>query len=140
MTGTASEISDFSDNNSIRNNNIDLLSAWIFGRINTDCVLSDISDYGCSLVLPKNKDTPAFNFRLIIMSPENNEIVHMLIDAKLRWEDIQFGPTHKRIGVEFINLKQDQRYEINLLKAALRSTDNSENSKQPEIKCSWLQL
>lgn len=140
MTGTASEISEFSDNSSNGRNNIDLLSAWIFGRINTDCVLNDISDYGCSLVLPKDKDTPAFNFRLIIMSPENDEIVHMVIDAKLHWEDTQFGPTHKQIGVEFINLKQDQRYEINLLKAALRSTDNSENSKQPEIKCSWLQL
>jgi len=137
MTGTASEIFDYNKETSGKLNNgklsnIDLLSAWIFGRINADGILNDISESGCSILLPKNESTPLNAFKLIIMSPDNDKNVHSILSSQARWQDNNFTQTQKKIGIEFLDITDDLRGEINALKPFFY------NPALQQIKCSLL--
>ena len=137
MTGTASEMIDY--NNEIPDKSNDLcssrviqLTAWIFGRIEADCLLSDITACGCSILLPKKHATPADIFKLIIMSPDNNDKVHSVLISQIRWEDAGFTQSHKKAGIRFLELTDDQHSEINILANLFCKPDH------PLVKCSIL--
>jgi hypothetical protein len=125
MTGTANEFHDYNDNL----NNIDLFSAWLFGKINVNCILSDISRTGCSVLIPKNQSAPSGKFNLLIMSPENSERLHTVLNAEQCWQDNKYSSTHKKIGIKFQNIAQDQLLEINLLTHHFKLSGNT------NIKC-----
>jgi len=132
MTGTASEIFDYNEKISGKLSNIDLLSAWVFGRIDADCILNDISECGCSILLPKNKPTPSSTFKLIIMSPDNDKKAHSILSSQARWQDSDFTQTHKKIGIKFLGITDDLRGEINALKLFFHTP------ARQQIKCGLL--
>ena len=128
MTGTANEFYDYNNNL----NNIDLFSAWLFGKINANCILSDLSRCGCSVLIPKNQSAPSGAFNLLIMSPEDSDRLHTVLNAEQRWEDNDYSSTHKKIGVKFQNLEHDQLLEINVLAQHFKIPGNT------NIKCGLL--
>ena len=128
MTGTANEFYDYND----KLNNIDLFSAWLFGKINANCILSDISLCGCSVLIPINQSAPSGAFNLLIMSPEDSDRLHTVLNAEQRWEDKKFSSTHKKIGIKFRNSDFDQLLKINTL------TQHFKLSGDTKIKCSLL--
>ena len=128
MTGTANEFYDYNDSL----NNIDLFSAWLFGKINANCILSDLSRSGCSVLIPKNQSAPSGAFNLLIMSPEDSNQLHTVINAEQRWQDENYSSTHKKIGIKFQNLEYDQLLEINVLTQHFKLSGNT------KIKCSLL--
>ena len=77
MTGTANEFYDYNENL----NNIDLFSAWLFGKINANCILSDINRDGCSVLIPKDQSTPCGAFNLLIMSAKDSDQLHTVLTA-----------------------------------------------------------
>ena len=127
MTGTANEFYDCSD----KLNNIDLFSAWLFGKINANCVLSDLSRYECSVLIPKNQSAPSGAFSLLIMSPEDSDQLHTVLKAEQSWQDKNYSSTHKKIGVKFQNLDFDQLLEINVLMQHVKLSGNA------NIKCGF---
>lgn len=133
MTGTASEFNEAHENSAEDLHKINLLSAWIFGRINTDCTLEDIDSTGCKLLIPRNNHAPAGIFRLIIMCPDNDEKVHTVIDAQPCRQLDESHETYTKISVRFIGMNNELSQEIKLLQASLTM------SLQQEIKCSWMQ-
>ena len=128
MTGTANEFYDYSE----KLNNIDLFSAWLFGKINANCELSDLSRNECSVLIPKNQSAPCGAFSLLIMSPENSDQLHTVLHAEQSWQNENYSSTHKKIGVEFLNPDFDQLLEINVLMQQLKLSGNA------YIKCSLL--
>jgi len=128
MTGTVNEFYDYNDNL----DNIDLFSAWLFGKINANCILSDVSRCGCSVLIPKNQSAPSGTFNLLIMSPEDSNRLHTVLNAEQRWQDKNYSSTHKKIGIEFHNIQHDQLLEINVLAQHFKLSGNI------PIKCSLL--
>lgn len=137
MTGTASEIFDYNNEticrSSVRSSsNIIQLTAWIFGRINADCILNDISGCGCSILAPKNLAIPASTFKLLIMTTDNDEKVHSVLSSQVHWQDDDFTQTHKKTGIEFLRVTDEQRREISILESLFC------DPAHPLIKCSLL--
>ena len=125
MTGTANEFYDYNENL----NNIDLFSAWLFGKINANCILSDLTQFGCSVLIPKNQSAPCGAFNLLIMSPEDSDRLNTVLNAELRWQDKNYSSTHNKIGIEFQNIEYDQLLEINVLAQHFKLSGNT------NIKC-----
>ena len=120
MTGTANEV--FDCNNEIAYESINRsssrivqLTAWICGKVEADCILSDMTECGCSVLFPKKQAAPAEAFKLIIMSPDNDERVHSVLNSQICWQDENFTRSHKKIGIKFLDVTDDQRSEISLL-------------------------
>ncbi len=130
MTGTANEF--YNDNQHSALNNIDLFSAWLFDKINANCTLSDLSPYGCSILIPKKQLTPVGAFNLLIMSLDNSDYLHTVLKAEQRWENADYSSTHKKIGIKFHKIDYGQLMEIKVLMKHLK------NTKQKSIKCSLL--
>ena len=128
MTGTANEFYDYNDNL----NNIDLFSAWLFGKINANCILSEVSQSGCSVLIPENQSAPSGAFNLLIMSPEDSNRLHIVLNAEQDWQDKNYSSTYKKIGFKFHNIDYDQLQEINIL------TQHFKLSGNIPIKCSLL--
>ncbi len=128
MTGTANEFYDYND----KLNNIDLFSAWLFGKINANCILSEVSQSGCSVLMPKSQSAPSGAFKLLIMSPEDSDRLHTALYAEQDWQDKNYSSTHKKIGIKFHNIEYDQLLEINIL------TQHFKLSGNIAIKCSLL--
>lgn len=127
MAGTASEFCDFNEPN-----NMDLFSAWLFGKINANCILSDLSRCGCAVLIPKKQSAPSGIFNLLIMSPDDDERLHTVLKAELRWQEEGYSATHKKIGIKFRELEHDQLLEINVLSQYFKK------SEKATIKCSLL--
>ncbi len=128
MTGTANEFYEGSDNL----NKVDLFSAWLFGKINANCILSDLSRDECSVLIPKNQSAPCGAFSLLIMSPEDSGQLHTVLKAEQSWQDKNYSSTHKKIGIKFQNPDFDQLLEINILMQHLKLSGNA------NIKCGLL--
>ena len=127
MAGTASEFCDYNESN-----NMDLFSAWLFGKINVNCILSDLSRCGCAVLIPKKQSAPSGIFNLLIMSPDDDERLHTVLKAEQRWEDVDYSATHKKVGIKFRELEHDQLLEINVLSQYFKLSANA------AIKCSLL--
>lgn len=121
MTGTACLINDYTDTASAsrKSRNIDLFSAWLFGRVNTSCLLVDISVAGGAVLVPVKQAVPAETFDLVVMSPDNPEEAHTIIRAEKRWINDRFSRTHKKIGMRFQYAGQDKLREIKNLSELL---------------------
>lgn len=132
MTGTASEFLGDNENINFEANSFDLLSSWLFGKINANCVLQEIDQHGCTVLIPTSHSVPSGEFKLIIMSPDAPEKVHTILSARVMKEEGEFLTRYKRVYVTFINIEDDLYGEINLLKAAF--TRNALN----DIRCSIL--
>lgn len=98
MAGTANVFIDYTENANTKPRSIELLSAWLFGRVNTGCLLVDISTCGGAVLIPKKHPVPSASFDLIIMSPENKEKTLAILQAETRWLDDAFSATHKKFG------------------------------------------
>jgi len=135
MTGTASELCESNEFFNNKLSNTDLFSAWLFGKINADCLLSDISQDGCSILIPKKHPPLKETFNLIIMSPDDNEKVHTILAARQCWSNNLHSTTHIKTGIEFLDITKDLLTEINLL---ITYFTYSDHSSAPLIKCSTL--
>ncbi len=127
MTGTANEFYDYNESS-----NMDLFSAWLFGRINANCLLSDISRCGCSVLIPKKQSAPSENFKLLIMCPDDNEKLYTVLKVGKCWENNDYSSTHQKIGIKFINVDHDQLNAIDVLEKHFKL------SVHATIKCSLL--
>ena len=132
MAGTASVFTDFTDNTNNKSRNIELLASWLFGRVNTNCILSDISGCGGSAVIEKSQATPSGPFDLVIMSPKKDYEALTTIRAEVRWSDKAYSATHKKFGFKFQASEQVDNRAIESIIELL--TDK----KQTDIKCSIL--
>jgi len=125
MAGTAWLINDYADAASRKSRNIDLFSAWLFGRVNTSCLLIDISVAGGSVLVPVKQAVPAETFDLVIMSPDNKEEAQTIIRAEKRWINENYSRTHKKVGMRFQYAGQEKLQEIveisNLLKSQTKN-------------------
>lgn len=132
MTGTASELYNANVNMSADTHSVDLFSKWVLGKTNAKCILHDISQYGCTILIPVSQLVPAGEFKVIIMSPDNGEKVHTIVSAKTVWVDGGFSEKYKRIRASFIKMEDDLHGEINILKSWLHY------SYENKIKCNIL--
>lgn len=101
MTGSASSFTDFNDNVSSKAHNINLLTTWLFCKINTDCVLTDITTSGGSALVPHNQPAPSALFDLVIMSPVKPYEALISIRAETRWMDDNYSMKHKKLDLNF---------------------------------------
>jgi hypothetical protein len=126
MTGTACLINDYADTASRKSRNIDLFSAWLFGRVNTACLLVDISVVGGAVLVPVKQAVPAETFDLVVMSPDKPEEAHTIIRAEKRWINDSFSRTHKKVGMRFQYAGHGKLQEIKDLSELLaaQSKDN----------------
>lgn len=127
MTGTANEFCEYSESN-----NMDLFSAWLYGKINANCLLSDLSRSGCSVLIPEKQSAPSGVFNLLIMSPEDSGRLHTILKGELRWQDVDYSATHKKLGIKFREPGQEQLSGIDVLSQYFRLPGNT------VIKCSLL--
>lgn len=132
MTGTASELYNTDVNINADMNSVDLFSKWLFGKINAKCILHEISQYGCTILVPVSQLVPAGEFKVIVMSPEDNEKVHTIVSAKTIWIDGNYSEEYKRIRSSFMKVDNDIDAEINRLKSHLKCRNEN------KIKCSIL--
>lgn len=104
MTGTASTFNDFTDTDNIndRSRHINFFTSWSFGKMYPDCLLTDITRCGGSVLIPKRRSAPSAALDLLIISPENKDEIHTIIHAEQRWVDVDFSDKYKKIGLEFI--------------------------------------
>ena len=98
-----------------KSRNISLLTAWLFGKVNTGCVLVDISCEGGAALIPKKQKNPVGSFDLVIMSPDNQDEAVTVISAEKRWLINNYSRTHKKIGFKFDNLDQVKSTDIQLI-------------------------
>ncbi len=132
MAGTASVFTDFTDNTNYKSRNIGLLASWLFGRVNTGCILTDISTCGGSSLIPKSQPSPSGLFDLVIMAPEKDDEALATIQAEMRWLDENFSSTHKKIGFKFQNTECLDKRSIDTI------IENFAHDKQIIIKCGFL--
>ena len=114
MTGTACDFNEYSENVSHKSRNFDLMRKWLFGRITTNCTLEDISEGGCTLLVPENNSLSADYFELMVMSPADKHTVLIKISIEKRWVDDNYSSTHKKIGARF-NRFDDAREDIDAI-------------------------
>lgn len=132
MVGTASELCNTDVDINVGMNNTDLFAKWLFGKINAKCILHDISQYGCTILIPVSQSVPVDEFKVIIMSPDDSEKVHTIVNAKTIWIDGNYTEKYKRIRSSFIKMEDDIYGEIKILKSYLNCRD------EDKIKCSVL--
>jgi hypothetical protein len=132
MVGTANVFNDYTENANTKSRNIDLLSAWLFGRVNTGCLLVDISTCGGAVLIPKKHPVPSASFDLIIMSPENKDEILAILQAETRWLDDAFSATHKKFG---FRLKQTDLLEQSDIETI---TGNFGAQKMANLECNLL--
>lgn len=83
------------------------LSVWLLGdgqRVNAGCALVNISDGGGAVIIPADQPAPSDDFDLVVMSTESNSGILTILQAEKRWIDMNYSNTHKKMGVEFINI------------------------------------
>lgn len=112
MTGTACFINDYVDHSCRKSRNIDLFSAWLFGKVNTSCLLVDITAGGGAVLVPAKQSVPAEAFDLVVMSPDNNDEALSIIRAENRWMNDNFSRTHKKVGMRFQYAGQEKLQEL----------------------------
>jgi len=112
MTGTACFINDYVDHSCRKSRNIDLFSAWLFGKVNTSCLLVDITAGGGAVLVPAKQSVPAEAFDLVIMSPDNKDEALTIIRAEKCWLNENFSRTHKKLGMRFHYAGQEKLQEI----------------------------
>ncbi len=132
MAGTASELYASNDDRSSDIYGFELFSCWLFGKMNAKCILLDIDQEGCSFLIPRSQIVPSGEFKIIIMSPEDEKRVHTIINARQHRVDSDFSGRHKKINCSFISIDAGTCGEINILKAFLG------NHYERYIKCSIL--
>jgi len=121
MTGTACMFNDYAEVAHRKSRNIDLFSAWLFGKVNTGCILVDISCGGGAALIPKKQNDPASSFDLVIMSPENKDEAVTIIPAERRWLIENYSRTHKKIGFEFNSIDQIKAEDIELINTLINA-------------------
>lgn len=132
MTGTASELYGINENSNLDLNGFDLFSRWLFEKSSSNLILQDINQHGCIVHMPISQTTPLDVFKLIIMSPNDSEKVHTIINAQVHWMDSEALPKYKKLSIQFVNMDDSLCDEINALQQYLNI--NSEN----KISCSVL--
>ena len=132
MTGTASEFLTDNENIIPEVNSFDLLSSWLFGKINASCILKDIDQHGCVVLMPFSQSIPTGAFKLIIMFPDAPKKVHTILSARVSMVEGAFSARCQRVKVTFESKDDDFYGEINLLKAAIDLDD------QNKIRCNIL--
>lgn len=132
MNGTVSEAYNTDVNMSEDKHNVNLFSKWLFGKINAKCILYDINQYGCTILIPGSQREPVDEFKVIIMSPDDSEKVLTILNVKMVWVDGSFSEKYKRIRASFIKMEDDLHGEINLLRSCMRY------SRENKIKCNIL--
>jgi hypothetical protein len=94
------------------------LPAWLLDksqRVSAGCMLVNISDGGAAILVPANQPAPSEAFDLVVMSPEGTNGILTILQAEKRWVDMGYSTTHKKMGMEFINVNPLKRQVINTL-------------------------
>jgi len=132
MTGTASELCEYNENETSDFIKAEFISAWLFGRINANCTLYDISHCGCAILLPTDQKPPLEVIKLIIMSPDDDEKIHTILAAEPRWIEEDYSSLHKKMGFRFLEVKADLYDEISSLIPHVKTIGSQ------SLKCSIL--
>jgi len=99
--------------------------SWQFGKLGANCIITDLSACGCSILVPKHRNIPSGLFCLLIMSPIYIDQVHTVLQAEQSWLDKHHCSSYKKISLEFIHLDNAQAREINALEKYFPSSDNT---------------
>jgi len=100
------DMANISNNNSSMHVD-EALSVWLLGdsqRVNAGCSLVNISDSGGAVIVPVDQPPPSDDFDLVVMSTESDSGILTILQAEKRWIDMDYSNTHKKMGVEFINI------------------------------------
>jgi hypothetical protein len=117
MVSTMTDVANISSNHSSMPTD-EILPAWLLDkneRVSAGCMLVNISDGGGAVLVPVNQPAPSDDFDLVIMSPEDNNGILTILQAEKRWIDTGYSATHKKMGVEFINVNPLKLQVINSL-------------------------
>ena len=83
------------------------LSVWLLGnsqRVNAGCALINVSESGGAVIVPVDQPAPSDDFDVVVMSTESDSGILTILQAEKRWIDTNYSDTHKKMGVEFINI------------------------------------
>lgn len=130
MTGTASEVYDTKTDV----DSVNLFAKSSSRKSNAKCILHDISQYGCTILMPVSQLVPAGKIRVTIFSPNESGKVNVIVSAKIVWVDNNFSENYKRIRTSFIEMEEDLDGEINRLRPYL--CHSSEN----KVRCNLSEL
>ena len=133
MTETTSELIDYNETYNNSPINFKLFSARLFGKIDADCVLNDITQCGCSIHIPKGINVPIDIFSLLIMSPDDDKKLHTSTTAQIRWINTHSSANHNIAGIKFLDVESASREKINTLMQRYITDKNC------KIKCCLLQ-
>ena len=129
MAGTASEFYEYNEDVNHDIYSVDTFSTWLFGNINASCNLVEISHYGCSILIPQVESVIPARFSLLIMSQQDEQKLQSVFTGQQRWIDEDFSPTHKKMGILFSDIDDEQRSDIDdIAKLICRAGHNT-------IKC-----
>jgi hypothetical protein len=111
------DVANISSNHSSMSKD-EILPSWLLDkneRVSAGCMLVNISDGGAAVLVPVNQPAPSDDFDLVVMSPEGNNGILTILQAEKRWIDTDYSVTHKKMGVEFININPLKLQVINSL-------------------------
>jgi c-di-GMP-binding flagellar brake protein YcgR len=94
------------------------LPVWLLDkneRVSAGCMLVDISDGGAAVLVPRNQPAPSDEFDLVVMSPDGKDGILTILQAEKRWVDTKYSGTHKKMGMEFVNVNPLKSQVINSL-------------------------
>ncbi len=118
MTGTACVTTNYAEIDVQKSGYFERLSTWLFGKdnaFNLGCTLVDISTCGGAVLIPNGQPVPYELFELVIMSPERNNSIFTVLEAKQRWINESYTDTHVKTGFEFHNTNATKHQMINSL-------------------------
>ncbi len=118
MTGTACIVTNYTEVNIQKSGYFERLSTWLFGKdnaFNLGCTLVDVSTCGGAVLIPGEQPAPGELFELVIMSPEQNNSIFTILQAKQRWINENYTDTHVKMGFEFHNINATKHQMINSL-------------------------
>lgn len=114
MTGTACDISVYREYDA-NQDNLNLFSAWLFGKINAEYLLDSINTDGCTIRVPVDHHVPDREIKLLIMSPDNENRVHSIFCMQLDSFVEHYSNEYRRVNFRFVCKEPELIHEVNLL-------------------------
>lgn len=68
----------------------------------SSCAIVVLSLGGGAMLMPKNQVLPANDLRLHIPSPQNPGMDDLYIAASVRWTDVYYSISRKKLGLQFM--------------------------------------
>ena len=94
------------------------LPVWLLNedeQVCAGCLLVNISDGGGAVLMPVHQPIPLGIFDLVVLSPENSNVILTILQAEKRWIAMGHTETYNKVGMEFTNINPLKLQVINSL-------------------------